>query len=30
MPIKAIYVYSKPEWTALVTHKDSGIGRIRI
>ena len=28
LPIKAIYVYSKPEWTALVTRKDSGIGRI--
>ena len=28
VPIKAIYVYSKPEWTALVTRKDSGIGRI--
>ena len=27
VPIKAIYVYSKPEWTALVTRKDSGIGR---
>ena len=24
-PIKAIYVYSAPEWTALVTRKDSGI-----
>lgn len=24
-PIKAIYAYSKPEWTALVTNKDSGI-----
>ncbi len=24
-PIKAIYVYSKPEWTALVTRKDSDI-----
>jgi sulfonate transport system substrate-binding protein len=24
-PIKAIYVYSKPEWTALVTRKDSSI-----
>jgi sulfonate transport system substrate-binding protein len=29
VPIKAIYVYSKPEWTALVTRKDSGIGRIQ-
>jgi sulfonate transport system substrate-binding protein len=28
LPIKAIYVYSKPEWTALVTRKDSGITRI--
>jgi sulfonate transport system substrate-binding protein len=28
VPINAIYVYSKPEWTALVTRKDSGIGRI--
>jgi sulfonate transport system substrate-binding protein len=28
MPIKAVYVYSKPEWTALVSRKDSGIGRI--
>lgn len=25
LPIKAIYVYSQPEWTALVTRKDSGI-----
>ena len=25
IPIKAIYVYSKPEWTAPVTNKDSGI-----
>ena len=24
-PIKSIYVYSRPEWTALVTRKDSGI-----
>lgn len=24
-PIKAVYVYSKPEWTALVTRKDSPI-----
>jgi len=24
-PIKAIYVYSKPEWTALVTRKDTDI-----
>jgi sulfonate transport system substrate-binding protein len=28
MPIKALYVYSKPEWTALVTRKDSGIRQI--
>jgi sulfonate transport system substrate-binding protein len=28
LPIKAIYVYSKPEWTALVTSKNSGISRI--
>jgi sulfonate transport system substrate-binding protein len=28
LPIKASYVYSKPEWTALVTRKDSGISRI--
>jgi sulfonate transport system substrate-binding protein len=27
-PIKSIYVYSQPEWTALVTAKDSRIGRI--
>lgn len=24
-PVKAIYAYSQPEWTALVTNKDSGI-----
>lgn len=24
-PIKSVYVYSKPEWTALVTRADSGI-----
>lgn len=24
-PIKSVYVYSKPEWTALVTRKDSSI-----
>jgi sulfonate transport system substrate-binding protein len=24
-PIKSIYVYSRPEWTALVTRKDTGI-----
>lgn len=28
LPIKAVYVYSKPEWTALVTRKDSGITKI--
>jgi sulfonate transport system substrate-binding protein len=28
LSIKAIYAYSKPEWTALVTRKDSGISRI--
>ena len=27
-PIKAIYVYSNPEWTALVTRPDSGIQRL--
>src|SRR4051812_16509121 len=27
-PIKSIYVYSQPEWTALVTTKDSKIARI--
>jgi sulfonate transport system substrate-binding protein len=27
-PIKAIYVYSQPEWTALVTTKDSKISKI--
>jgi sulfonate transport system substrate-binding protein len=27
-PIKSIYVYSRPEWTALVTTKDSKIGKI--
>src|SRR5690606_20662188 len=25
LPIKSVYVYSKPEWTALVTRADSGI-----
>lgn len=29
IPIKAIYVYSKPEWTALVTNKGSGINNIK-
>src|SRR5260370_20411675 len=27
-PIKSIYVYSRPEWTALVTGKDSGIAGV--
>jgi sulfonate transport system substrate-binding protein len=27
-PIKSIYVYSRPEWTALVTGKNSGISKI--
>jgi sulfonate transport system substrate-binding protein len=27
-PIKAIYVYSKPEWTALVTRSNTGIARV--
>ena len=27
-PIKAIYVYSRPEWTALVTRKDTPIAKI--
>jgi len=27
-PIKAIYVYSRPEWTALVVRKDSPITRV--
>ena len=27
-PIKSIYVYSKPEWTALVTRKDTPINKI--
>src|SRR3989440_1484404 len=27
-PIKSIYVYSRPEWTALVTRKDTGISQI--
>jgi len=27
-PIKSIYVYSRPEWTALVTGKDSKIAKI--
>lgn len=27
-PIKAIYVYSQPEWTALVTRPDTGINQV--
>lgn len=27
-PIKAVYIYSKPEWTALVTLKDSPINKV--
>src|ERR1051325_7960335 len=27
-PIKSIYVYSQPEWTALVTRKDTNIQKI--
>jgi sulfonate transport system substrate-binding protein len=27
-PIKSIYVYSRPEWTALVTARDSGISKV--
>src|SRR4029078_4788350 len=27
-PIKAVYVYSRPEWTALVTSKDSKIANV--
>ncbi|HEU0157865.1 MAG TPA: aliphatic sulfonate ABC transporter substrate-binding protein [Hyphomicrobiaceae bacterium] len=27
-PIKSIYVYSRPEWTALVTGKDSAIAKV--
>ncbi|HEY9817819.1 MAG TPA: aliphatic sulfonate ABC transporter substrate-binding protein, partial [Candidatus Obscuribacterales bacterium] len=27
-PIKAIYIYSKPEWTALVTRADTGITNV--
>lgn len=26
-PVKAVYVFSRPEWTALVTRKDSGIAK---
>src|SRR5262245_15440272 len=28
-PIKSIYVYSRPEWTALVTRKDTAINKIQ-
>lgn len=28
-PIKSIYVYSRPEWTALVTRKDTGITSVK-
>ena len=28
IPIKAVYIYSRPEWTALVTTKDSPIHKI--
>ena len=27
-PIKSVYVYSRPEWTALVTRKDSGVTKV--
>ena len=27
-PIKSIYVFSRPEWTALVTRKDTAINKI--
>jgi sulfonate transport system substrate-binding protein len=27
-PIKSVYVYSRPEWTALVTTKDSKINKV--
>src|SRR4030095_4916165 len=27
-PIKSVYVYSRPEWTALVTGKDSKITKV--
>lgn len=27
-PIRSVYVYSKPEWTALVTRSDTGITRV--
>jgi len=28
VPIKAVYIYSRPEWTALVTRKETGIARL--
>lgn len=28
-PVKSIYVYSKPEWTALVTQKDAAIQKVQ-
>src|SRR4051794_14965135 len=27
-PVRAVYAYSKPEWTALVTRPDTGIARV--
>ncbi|WP_159715798.1 aliphatic sulfonate ABC transporter substrate-binding protein [Geminicoccus flavidas] len=27
-PIRTVYVYSQPEWTALVTRPDTGIGKV--
>lgn len=27
-PLRSIYVYSRPEWTALVTRKDAGVARV--
>jgi sulfonate transport system substrate-binding protein len=27
-PLKSIYVYSRPEWTALVTRKETGISKV--
>jgi sulfonate transport system substrate-binding protein len=27
-PIKSVYVYSRPEWTALVTRKETGIAKV--
>jgi sulfonate transport system substrate-binding protein len=27
-PIKSVYVYSRPEWTALVTRKDTGLTKV--